>query len=117
MSRTFRDHPVFGLGLGGAPPDVYGLLDNEWLRAIVQGGIVGVAAMIVLAGGGIFGLAAALRAATTRPEREQAYALGSMFVAILACSYAFDLFFYQQATLIFFIVFGLLWCNFTVSFD
>ena len=48
VSQTFRAHPVFGLGLGGAPPDVYGLLDNEWLRAIVQGGIVGVTAMIVV---------------------------------------------------------------------
>jgi polysaccharide biosynthesis protein PslJ len=115
VSGTFRDNPVFGIGLGGAPPDEYGLLDNEWLRAIVQGGTVGVTAMVVLAGGGIFGLAAALRAATTRPEREQAYVLGSMFVAILSCSFTFDLFFYQQATLIFFIVFGLLWCNFTVS--
>jgi polysaccharide biosynthesis protein PslJ len=115
VSQTFRDNPVFGLGLGGAPPVEYGLLDNEWLRAIVQGGVVGVTAMIVVAAGGIFGLAAALRAATTRPEREQAYVLGSMFAAILSCSFTFDLFFYQQATLIFFIVFGLLWCNFTVS--
>ena len=43
VSRTFQDHPLFGLGLGGAPVSVYGLLDNEWLQAIVQGGIVGVA--------------------------------------------------------------------------
>jgi O-antigen ligase len=115
VSQTFHDNPVFGLGLGGAPPDVYGLLDNEWLRAIVQGGTVGVTAMIVVAVGGIFGISAALRSATTRPERDQAYMLGAIFVAILASSFTFDLFFYQQATLIFFIVFGLLWCNFTVS--
>jgi polysaccharide biosynthesis protein PslJ len=115
VSRTFRDNPVFGIGLGGAPPDEYGLLDNEWLRAIVQGGTLGLTAMIVLAGGGIFGLAAALRRANTRPQREQAYVLGSMFVAILASSFTFDLFFYQQSTLILFIVFGVLWSNFTVS--
>lgn len=115
VSRTFRDNPVFGIGLGGAPPDEYGFLDNEWLRAIVQGGTLGLTAMIVLAGGGIFGLAAALRRATTRPQREQAYVLGSIFVAILASSFTFDLFFYQQSTLILFIVFGLLWSNFTVS--
>jgi O-antigen ligase len=115
VSQTFRAHPVFGLGLGGAPPDVYGLLDNEWLRAIVQGGAVGVTAMIVLGAGGIFGIAAALRGATTPPQRDQAYMLGSIFVAILASSFTFDLFFYQQATLVFFIVFGLLWSDFTVS--
>jgi hypothetical protein len=115
VSQTFRDNPVFGIGLGGAPPDEYGLLDNEWLRAIVQGGTLGLTAMIVLAGGGIFGIAAALRRATTRPQREQAYVLGSIFVAILSSSFTFDLFFYQQATLILFIVFGVLWSNFTVS--
>ena len=113
--ETFRDNPVFGLGLGGSPPHEYGFLDNEWLQAIVQGGTVGVTAMIVLAGGGIFGLAAALRGATTPRERDQAYMLGSMFVAILVCSFTFDLFVFQQATLIFFIIFGLLWSNFTVS--
>lgn len=114
VARTFREHPVFGLGLGGAPPDVYGLLDNEWLRAIVQGGIVSVGAMMVLAVGGLFGISAALRAARTRTEREQAYVLGAMFTAILVSSFTFDLLFYQQATLILFIVFGLLWCNFAV---
>jgi O-antigen ligase len=114
VSQTFHDHPVFGLGLGGAPPDVYGLLDNEWLRAIVQGGAVGVIAMILLAGGGIFGITAALRAATNRTEREQAYMLGAVFAAILSCSFTFDLFFYQQATFIMFMVFGLLWSNYTV---
>jgi O-antigen ligase len=115
VSQTFRANPVFGLGLGGAPPDVYGLLDNEWLRVIVQGGTVGLTAMIVLAGGGIFGISAALRAARNRTERDQAYMLGAIFVGILASSVTFDLFFYQQATLILFIVFGLLWSNFTVS--
>ena len=66
VSQTFHDHPIFGLGLGGSPPTEYGFLDNEWLQALVQGGSVGLAAMVVLAGGGIFGIAAALRGATTR---------------------------------------------------
>ena len=63
VSQTFRDHPVFGLGLGASPPFEYGYIDNEWLQALVQGGIVGLVAMIVLASAGIFGIAAALRAA------------------------------------------------------
>ena len=68
----------------------------------MQGGIVGVAAMIVLTGGGIFGIAAALRSAATPRERDQAYMLGSMFVAILVSSFTFDLFSFQQAALILF---------------
>jgi len=115
VSQTFREYPLFGLGLGASPPDVYGLLDNQWLQAIVQGGLVGVTAMIVLAGGGVFGLAAALRSAATRPEREQAYTLGAMFAAILASSSTFDLFGFQQSALLFFIVFGLLWSSYADS--
>jgi O-antigen ligase len=115
-SQTFHDHPVFGLGLGANPVREYGFLDNEWVQALVQGGSVGLVAMIVLASGGIFGIAAALRGATTPRERDQAYAMGAMFIGILASSYAFDLFSYQQAALLFFILFGLLWSNFTISF-
>jgi hypothetical protein len=117
VSQTFHEHPLFGLGLGGSPPAEYGFLDNEWMQALVQGGIVGVVGMIVLAGGGMFGLAAALRDAATPRERDQAYAMGAVFAGILASSYTFDLFSFQQATLVFFILFGLLWSNFTISFS
>jgi O-antigen ligase len=116
VSRTFHDHPVFGLGLGGSLPSEYGFLDNEWLQAVVTGGSVGAAAMIVLASGGIFGVAAVLRDATTRRERDQAYAMGAMLIGILASSFTFDLFSYQQVTMLFFILFGLLWSNFTISY-
>ncbi|PEG43176.1 polymerase [Mycolicibacterium agri] len=114
VSESFREHPIFGLGLGGSPPAEFGYLDNEWLQTVVQGGIVGVLAIVVLAGGGLFGIAAALRAAKTRTDREQAYTLGSMFVAILVCTFTFDLFNFQQVVRIFFIIYGLLWCNYAV---
>ena len=115
VSQTFHDHPLFGLGLGASLPSQYGFLDNEWLQALVQGGTVGFLAMVVLAGGGIFGISAALRRATTRPERDQAYAMGAMMVGVLSSSFSFDLFSYQQATFVFFVLFGLLWSDFTVS--
>jgi len=115
VSETFRAHPAFGLGLGASPPEIYGLLDNEWLQAVVQGGLVGVAAMIALAGGGIFGIAAALRCASNTRERYQAYVLGAIFAAVLVSSFTFDLFGFQQATFLFFITFGLLWSGYTVE--
>ncbi|WP_234800119.1 O-antigen ligase family protein [Mycolicibacterium diernhoferi] len=115
VSETFRAHPVFGLGLGASPPEIYGWLDNEWLQAIVQGGLFGVAAMIVLAGGGVFGIAAALRRASNQRERYQGYVLGAILVAILISSFTFDLFGFQQATFLFFITFGLLWSGFTID--
>jgi O-antigen ligase len=115
VSQTFHSSPVFGIGPGGSLPSVYGFLDNQWLQAIVQGGSVGLAAMLVLTCGGIFGISAALRRATTPRERDQVYTVGAMLVAILASSFTFDLFSFRQATLTFFVLFGLLWSKFTVS--
>lgn len=115
VSATFRDHPVFGLGLGASPPDVYGYLDNEWLQAIVQGGIVGLTAMLALMGGGIFGICAALRSARSRRERDLAYTLGATFVAIMVSSFTFDILGFQQAALLLFIFFGLLWSSFRIT--
>jgi O-antigen ligase len=114
VSKMFRANPLFGIGLGANPPAEYRFLDNEWLQAMVQGGTVGIAAMTALAAGGIFGISAALRAATTPRERDRAYMLGAAFVAILTSSFTFDLFSFQQASLIFFILFGLLWANYKV---
>ncbi len=104
VSRTFHEHPVFGLGLGATPPVEYGYLDNEWLQALAQGGVVGLVGMILLSSAGIFGLAAALRGATTRRERDQAYMMGAMLIGLLASSYTFDFFSYQQASLVFFLI-------------
>jgi len=116
VSQTFHSFPVFGIGLGGSLPSVYGFLDNEWLQAIVQGGSVGLVAMVIVVGGGIFGISAALRRASTPRERDQAYTVGAMLVSILVSSFTFDLFSFRQATFTFFILFGLLWSKFTVSF-
>ncbi|WP_248674950.1 O-antigen ligase family protein [Rhodococcus sp. HM1] len=115
VSQTFREHPIFGLGLGGAPPSAYPLLDNEWLRMLVQGGAVGLTAMILLTGGAIFAISAGLRRADSTRERDQAYMMGSVMVGILVSSTTFDLFYYQQATLTFFIVFGLLWSTYNIA--
>jgi O-antigen ligase len=117
VGDAFRAHPVFGLGLGNVLPKGAsdGFLDNEWLQATVQGGIVGVTAMIALAAGGIFGISAALRTASMPRERDQAYMIGSIFVAILSSSFTMDLFFCHQVSFILLISIGLLWSNFKVS--
>jgi hypothetical protein len=71
--------------------------------------------MILLTGAGIVGISASLRGATNARERDQAYMLGSMFAAVLSSSIAFDLFSFQMATRILFVVFALLWCTFTIT--
>ena len=109
VSEQFHRDPWFGLGLGGYPPTEYRFLDNEWLQSIVQGGIVGLTAMILLASGGIAGMTWALRQARSAGERDMAFAVGGSFIGIMASSLTFDLFSFQQATFVFFILFGLLW--------
>ncbi|MDV2476481.1 hypothetical protein F8M49_16180 [Rhodococcus zopfii] len=79
------------------------------------GGVVGLAALVLLSGGAIFAIAAGLRRASSPRERDQAYMMGAILVGTLVSSTTFDLFYYQQATLTFFIVFGLLWSTYSVS--
>jgi O-antigen ligase len=114
VSDAVRAHPIFGLGLGGSVPGTIGYLDNEWWQAIVQGGLFGLTAMIVITGGAIFGIAAALRCARSPRQREQAYMLGAMVAGILCSSTTFDLFSYEQAASILFITFALLWSSVTI---
>ena len=115
VSESFREHPVFGLGLGGSTPSAVGYLDNEWLQAIVQGGVIGLTCMLLLSGGAIFGIAAALRGASDRREREQAFTLGAIVVGILASSATFDLIGFEQTTMLLFTVFGLLWSGYNIA--
>lgn len=114
VSDLLHERPFFGLGLGGSDPTDFGYLDNEWMQAVVQGGLFGFTAMAAVMFGAIFGMAAALRNARSVREREQAYMLGAMAAGIIASSFTFDLFAFEQAALIFFIVFALLWSGFTV---
>ena len=100
-----------GSDSGGFPPTEYRYLDNQWLQAIVQGGVVGVVAMLLIAFGGIAGMTAALRRARSRAERDQ-YALGASYVGMLVSSATFDLFSFQQATFLFFLLYALLWSGF-----
>jgi O-antigen ligase len=110
VEKQFRDDPVFGLGLGAYPPTEFRFLDNQWLQAVVQGGLVGVAAMVILVGGGIAGMVSGLRKTTDAAQRDQMYALGAAYAGVQASSLTFDLFTFQQASLIGFLLFGLCWC-------
>lgn len=109
VQEQFKRDPLFGLGLGGYPPTEFRYLDNQWLQAVVQGGLVGLGAMMLLSLGGVAAINSGLRHSKTERDRDQTYALGAALIGVLASSFTFDLFTFQQATFIFFILFGLLW--------
>lgn len=112
VSQTLRENPFFGLGLGGADPKEYGFTDNEWLQQLVKGGLSGFLAMALIAGGAIFGIPAALRTASDARQRAQAYTIGAAVVAIFSSSFTFDLFGFQQAYFLYFLLIALLWVDF-----
>lgn len=111
VAQTLREHPIFGLGLGGADPDEYGITDNQWLQQLVNGGLFGLLAMMLIAAATIFGIAAALRKASDARLRSQVYAIGAAVVAVLSSSFTFDLFAFQQANFLFFLLVALLWVD------
>ena len=111
VGDIFRAHPILGLGLGGQPT----FFDNQWLQAIVQGGSIGVIAMLILSVGLVFGITASLRQSGSVNEREQSYLVGSVGAGIIASTLTFDAFFYQQITFVLFVSFGLLWATYRVE--
>lgn len=114
VSEAFHRHPFFGLGLGSSPYENYGSLDNQWLGRIVEGGLTGLASMLVLVVAAALATCASLRSARTAAERNQAYAMAAMFSAIMVSSFTFDLFAFQQATILLFVILGLLSTNFVM---
>lgn len=109
VGQHLRENPWFGLGLGGYPPTEYRYLDNEWLQAIVQGGLVGVVALMLLFGSIAVAMTAALRRVASVADRNLVYALSAALVGIASSSFTFDLRSFQQITLVFFLLYGLLW--------
>jgi O-antigen ligase len=109
VSLHFHDHPWFGGGLGTCADSGCRVYDNQWLGTLVQGGLVGIASLLLLLFGGLAGLTAGLRSARTPKQRDFVYATGAGFLGILASSLTFDLFAFLQATSVMFVLFGLLW--------
>lgn len=65
--------------------------------------------MLLFGGGIAVAMTAALRRVTSVADRNMAYALGAALVGIALSSFTFDLRSFQQITLVFFLLYGLLW--------
>lgn len=109
VAEMFAERPWVGVGLGGNPYPEYPVLDNQWLQAVVQGGVVGVIALALLVIAGFIGFATALRRSDGPRSRDQAYALGASFAAVAVSMVTFDLLLFQQVSALLFILYGFLW--------
>ena len=109
VAESFAQHPWLGLGLGARAPVPDGFLDNQWLQAASQGGLVGILAQVLFFGAGYVAMVAGLRRATNNRDRDEVLALGAAFTAIFASGFTFDLLGFKQAGFMSFLLFSLLW--------
>lgn len=107
----WRLKPLFGEGYGTRIPDIgpkqnAAILDDQWLGTLLETGVVGVAAWLVLLGSAYRRLARAARSDTS--ERGWLYAGLAASVASFGVGMAtYDAFSFIQVTLVFFLLLAL----------
>jgi polysaccharide biosynthesis protein PslJ len=86
----FSQRPWLGRGPGTLLPDLYIILDNQWLYTLVTAGLVGVAAFAALHVTGITLATIALKRSTRPEDRHLCAAILSIPVVSLVVSATFD---------------------------
>lgn len=115
MLAVFEQHPIFGLGLGAITVADFGPIDNWTVIVLAEGGILGGAAYAALSLGGVFGIIGSVRCSATKKDRDQAFAVGAMFLGYLAAAPTFAVLGYEPGYSIFFLIFGILWSGCSYS--
>ena len=113
VGTAFRESPWLGHGFANNILSGGLYLDNQWLQAIIEGGVIGFGAMVLLVVGGVvaatYGLRGAKVSANSAEQRDLIFALCGSFTAVVVSAATFDEFFFGQSYLLFFLVFALLW--------
>jgi O-antigen ligase len=92
VQQFFNERPWLGRGPGTFVPELYLILDNQWLAELIQGGILGVAALAGVLGTAITLSVLALRRAATAADRHLAACLLTLQVVAVIGSGTFDTF-------------------------
>lgn len=106
VRRFITDRPLFGRGLGTFIPDLYVLLDNQYLLQIIETGYVGLAVLLVLLGSGPFFAWRLNREAADDTERSLAVALCGASLVPIVTFVTFDGFAFSIVTGCTFLVLG-----------
>ena len=103
VAEYFRERPLFGWGSGTYLSTIYRVLDNEYLLTLVEAGLVGLIAYIVLHVAAIRTAQRARKMATTVDDRLVCQCLVGAPAAALVSSVTFDSFSFPMfAGLVFF---------------
>jgi polysaccharide biosynthesis protein PslJ len=106
VAQYISQRPIFGRGFGTFLPLLYRFTDNMYLHAIVEIGIVGILATILLFWSGIQSAALGRRRATQNRQRETGQALAASIAVAMATSYTFDSFSFPMFSGLFFTLLG-----------
>jgi O-antigen ligase len=106
IPALMEGHWWLGRGLGTFLPDVYFFLDNQYLAALLQGGMVGLIAFIALHVVGL-GAARGTRRRSTDPAlRSEGQALAATIASLAAAALFFDALSHRQSAFLLFLVIG-----------
>jgi polysaccharide biosynthesis protein PslJ len=106
VSQYVQQRPIFGRGFGTFLPELYRFTDNTYLLALVETGIVGVAALLILFITGIQCAAAGRRLTQDVHRREIGQALVASIVVAMVSSATFDLVSFPMVAGLLFLILG-----------
>jgi polysaccharide biosynthesis protein PslJ len=106
VAQYIAQRPVFGMGFGTFLPQVYRFTDNMYLLGIVEFGIVGVLAMLLVFGSGMQCALRGRRLTRDEPRRELGYALFISMVVVMVTSATFDSLTFTIFSGLFFVLLG-----------
>ena len=99
-------HWWWGRGLGTFQPDVYFFLDNQYLAALLQGGMVGLVAIITLHVVGLGTARGVRRRGSDLALRSEAQALTAVIASLGVAALFFDAFSFRQSAFLLFLAVG-----------
>ncbi|MDG4828829.1 O-antigen ligase family protein [Solwaraspora sp. WMMD1047] len=102
-----RDSPLLGRGVGTWLPELYQMLDNQWLATLITGGLVGVAGLAFLLLAGALVAARARRRLADPRGRDLAAVLAVAIVVLGIGALAFDALYYSTYLITLHLLLGL----------
>ncbi|ASW56430.1 O-antigen ligase family protein [Plantactinospora sp. KBS50] len=107
VAPFIRQRPWFGRGTGTWLPELYQLLDNQWLQALLTTGVVGVAGLVGLFATGAVLAGRVRRLATSARDRDLAAVLAVVIGVAAASALTFDAFYFTTYFLTVHLLLGL----------
>jgi polysaccharide biosynthesis protein PslJ len=107
IGESLTDHPLFGQGFGTYLPETYRILDNQYLLSLVETGLVGLAALMMVLWAGWF-LARSARRASADPEVRHLAQCFAAAAAVAVFSFGtFDAFSFPMVSNLMFLSLGI----------